>query len=346
MAEIQRSLVAHAPLRRDPHTILRRMLDRVPPGTPVDAPVAELEERVADLLGKPAALFFPTGTMAQQTALRVHAERLGRPTFAAHPQCHLALWEGNGYSAVHGLRFHPVGDHNGLITLDDLHGISEPLSALLLELPQREVGGLLPDWDELVAQTRWAAERGVARHMDGARLWESQPHYDRPLSDIAGLFDTVYVSLYKGLEGVRGAVLAGERDLVDEAAQWRRRLGGDIPDAWPLAVAALVGMDEVLPRMAEFRDHAVALAAAVNADGFARTVPEVPCTPMFHLLLPMPRQEAEAAARELVEERGIHLFTRAQTTTDPRVCKVEVMVGVNGLAFSPGELVELLRGLR
>ncbi|GGP53331.1 threonine aldolase family protein [Saccharothrix coeruleofusca] len=346
MAEIRRSLVAHAPLRRDPHKILSRLLERVPPGTRPDAPVAELEERIAGLLGKPAALFFPTGTMAQQTALRVHADRRGRPTFAAHPQCHLALWENNGYSAVHGLRFQPVGDHNGLITLDDLHEVREPLSALLLELPQREIGGLLPPWDDLVAQTGWAAERGIARHVDGARLWESQPYYDRPFSEIAALFDTVYVSLYKGLEGVRGAVLAGEQDVIDEASVWRRRLGGDIPDAWPLAVAALMGLDEVLPRMAEFRDHAVALAAAINADGFARTVPEVPCTPMFHLLLPMSRQEAEAAARELVEERGIHLFTRAQSTTDPRVSKVEVTVGVNGMGFDPQELVELLRALR
>jgi hypothetical protein len=157
--EIRRSLVQHSALRRDPHAVLRRALDRVTPGTRPEEPIAELERRLADLLGKPAALFFPTGTMAQQTALRVHAERTGRRTFAAHPQCHLVVWEDEGYHAVHGLRHKAVGDRHELITLDDLAEVREPLAALLLELPQREIGGLLPTWDDLVAQTAWARDR-------------------------------------------------------------------------------------------------------------------------------------------------------------------------------------------
>jgi hypothetical protein len=259
-SRIRRSLFLHAPLRRSPHHVLRTLLERMPEETTATDPVDELERRIRAILGKEAALFFPSGTMAQQVALRVQAERRGRMAFAAHPQTHLAVWEKQGYSVVHGLRFHPLGDANRLFTLDDLDQVVEPLAALLIELPQRDIGGQLPDWDDLVAQTRWATGRGAAAHLDGARLWEAQPAYDRPHAEIAALFDTVYVSLYKGLEGVRGAVLAGDPDTIAEANLWRSRLGGAIPDAWPLAAIALIGLDETLPRMAEFRDHAQALA--------------------------------------------------------------------------------------
>ncbi len=344
--EIRRSLVHHSRLRRDPHAVLRRMLDRVPPGTRPEEPTEELERRIADLLGTPAALFFPSGTMAQQAALRVHAERTGRRTFAAHPQCHLAVWEEEGYNAVHHLRHRAVGDHADLITLDDLAEVREPLAALLLELPQRDIGGLLPTWDDLVAQTGWARERGAAAHMDGARLWEAQTYYDRPFAEIAGLFDTIYVSLYKGLEGVRGAVLAGDRATIDAASVWRRRLGGATPDTWPLAVTALIGLDEVLPRMAEFRDHAVAIAAAVNADGYATTRPRVPQTPLFHVHVPAPKATVAAAAKRILAETGVELPPRPRASLDPARCSIELTIGIASLDFTPREVAELIRQLR
>ncbi|MEU5694578.1 beta-eliminating lyase-related protein [Actinosynnema sp. NPDC020468] len=344
--EIRRSLVQHSRLRRDPHARLRALLDRVPPGTHPTRPTAELEERLADLLGKPAALFFPTGTMAQQTALRVHADRLGPRAFAAHPRNHLVLWEEQGYQVVHGLRHRPVGDHHRLFTLADLDGVREPLSALLVELPQREIGGLLPAWEDLVAHTSWARDRGVATHLDGARLWEAQPFYDRPHAGIAALFDTVYVSLYKGLEGVRGAVLAGDRETVDLASVWRTRLGGAVTDAWPLTAAALLGLDTALPRMAAYRDHAVALAAAINADGYARTVPEVPHTPLFHVLVPAPAEAVTAAARRILEETGVELPAHASTSPDPNRSAIELTVGEPALDFTPAEVAELIRALR
>ncbi|MEU4803840.1 beta-eliminating lyase-related protein [Actinosynnema sp. NPDC023587] len=344
--EIRRSLVLHSSVRRDPHAVLRRMLDRVPPGTELTEPVAELEERIAGLLGKPAALYFPSGTMAQQTALRVHADRRNRRTFAAHPHSHLAKWEEQGFAAVHHLVHRPVGDHHRPITLDDLRQIGEPLAALLLELPQRDLGGLLPAWDELVAHTGWAHEHGAATHLDGARLWESQPFYGRPLAEIAGLFDTVYVSLYKGLEGVRGAVLAGEAEVIAEARLWRTRLGGSLSDAWPEALAALVGLDELLPRMAEFLDHARAIAAAINADGYARTRPEVPQSSLFHVLLPVSAQVASAAARTLLADTGIELPTHPRDTGVPGWCALEFSVGVTAVEFTPAEVAELIRRLR
>jgi threonine aldolase len=346
--DIRRTLLAHSPLRRRPQVMLRRMLDWLPPGASLweaDAPVAQLETRLAELLGKPRALFFPSGTMAQQVALRIHAERTGRHAFAAHPLNHVDLWEQRGYAVVHGLRFQAAGDPHTLLTLDDLDTVHEPVAALLVELPQRELGGLLPSWDDLVAQVGWARDRGAATHLDGARLWEAQPFYDRPHAEIAGLFDTVYVSLYKGLEGVRGAVLAGDEDTIEQAVVWRHRLGGAIPDAWPLAVAALLGLDEILPRMAAFRDHAVALAGAITAGGVVAVTPDPPQTPMFHVLLPVDVDAATAARDAILDEHGVQLFGRVGTEKIPGRCRFELTVSENAMAFTPDEVGAFLADL-
>jgi threonine aldolase len=345
---IRRSLFLHAPMRRMPEVVLRQLLDRLEDGTPPDGPdgpVARLERRIAGLLGTEAALFFPSGAMAQQVALRVHAERRGRRGFAAHPHVHLDAWEMQGYNAVHGLWFHPVGDRNELMTSADLAAIAEPLAAVVWELPQRDLGGLLPEWDELREQVEAVRVTGAAVHMDGARLWEAQTFYRRPFDEIAGLFDSVYVSLYKGIQGNRGAVLAADAATVAEADVWRRRLGGAIPDAWPLALTALAGLDTLLPRMAAFRDQAIAIATAVNADGAAFAFPDPPQTPLFHVHLPAARRAVERAGAAMLAEHGTQLFSRVRSATDPRRCSFEVTVGENAMDFTPEEVVELIHEL-
>jgi hypothetical protein len=128
-AAVRRSLFLHAPIRRTPRLMLEQMLALVDDDTPADGPdgpVAVLERRLADLLGKESALFFPSGTMAQQVALRLHADRRGRRTFAAHPQSHLEVWEEQGYNAVHGLRLRRTGDPHELMTADDLAASRSP----------------------------------------------------------------------------------------------------------------------------------------------------------------------------------------------------------------------------
>ena len=100
--------------------------------------------------------------------------------------------------------------------------------------------------------------------MDGARLWECGPFYGRPLSEIAALFDTVYVSFYKGLGGVAGGMLLGDEDVIAEAREWRHRHGGTLFNLWPYAAAALAGLRLRLPRMAANVAHARAIAAALD----------------------------------------------------------------------------------
>ena len=119
--------------------------------------MAVLEAEVRELLGKPAAAFMPSGTMAQQIALRIHADRRGRQVVAFHPTCHLELHEDKAYQRLHGLVGRTLGDGRELLTLADIEAVREPLAALLIELPQREIGGRLPAWDDLVAQVELRA---------------------------------------------------------------------------------------------------------------------------------------------------------------------------------------------
>ncbi|HEY0639446.1 MAG TPA: beta-eliminating lyase-related protein [Pseudonocardiaceae bacterium] len=345
---VMRSLSMALHPGRAPRAVLERLLATLPADLPAsgpDGPVAVLERRISELLGTEAALFLPSGTMAQQVALRIHAERRGRWAFAAHPQSHLEVWEERGYAVVHGLRFHPVGDRHAPMDAAGLDAVAEPPAAVVWELPQRDLGGTLPEWDDLREQVRRVRARGAAAHLDGARIWEAQTFYERPFAEIAGLFDTTYVSLYKSLLGIRGAVLAGDAATTAQARLWRQRLGGGIADAWPLAAAALAGLDDVLPRMPAYRDHARAIAAAVNADGTAHTMPAVPPTPLFHVVLPLGRAAAERAAAELAADRQVRMFSRVWTSADDRSCRFEITVGEHVMPFTPNEVTDLLRDL-
>jgi threonine aldolase len=325
--------------------LLRQWASLVDPETGPEEPVARLETRLAELFGVDGSLFFPSGTMAQQVALRVHAERRSRWTFAGHPHLHLDNWELQGYGAVHGLRFHPVGDRHELLATADLAAVGEPLAAVVWELPQRDLGGLLPEWSQLREQVDLVRSRGAAAHLDGGRVFEAQPFYNRPHAEIAGLFDTTYVSLYKGLQGTRGAVLLGDDTAMREAAVWRQRLGGAIADAWPLALGALAGLDRLMPRMAEFREHAISIAAALNADGIVRVVPDPPQTPMFHVHVAAPKAAVERPGELIIAESGTQLFLRVRSSPDPLRSAFEITVGENAMEFSPEEVVELVRDL-
>ena len=216
--------------------------------------MADLEGRIAALLGKPAAVFLPSGTMAQQAVLRVHADQRQRRTVLFHPCCHIDVHEGRGYQRLHQLTGRPVGDPHRLLSVADLAAVAEPPAALVLELPQRDLGGQQPPWDELAAQLGWARQQGAAVHLDGARLWESAAGYGRPPADIAGLFDTVYVSFYKGLGALPGCCVAcpdgrhrpGPRVAAPDGrhavrAVAQRRLGADLPGPAAAADAAVPG---------------------------------------------------------------------------------------------------------
>lgn len=306
--------------------------------------VEELEIEVASRLGKAAAVFMPTGTMAQQIALRIHADRRSRRTILFHPTCHLDHFEGRGYERLHGLYGRPVGDALAPITLDDLRGVSEPLAALLLELPLREIGGQLPSWEELSSQADWARSRGAAVHMDGARLWGCESFYGRSLAEISALFDTVYVSFYKQLGGLPGACLAGPEDVVGEAREWRRRHGGTLYGMWPLAASGLNGLRTRFPRVPVYRQRALEIADALRGLDGVEVVPDPPHTTMMHLFVRREAGPLKAAVVRLAREEGIWAFSFWPADA-PGVQRTELEVGDATLGFSAQEFGDIVRRL-
>ncbi|HEX6818176.1 MAG TPA: thymidine phosphorylase [Ktedonobacterales bacterium] len=300
--------------------------------------IEDFEREIATLLGKEAAVFLPSGTMAQQIALRIWSERRGCQTVAFHPTCHLELHEEKGYARLHGLHGRLVGEAQRLIALADLKAISEPVAALLLELPQREIGGQLPQWDELVRQTTWARERGAAVHMDGARLWESAPYYGRGYAEIAGLFDSVYVSFYKGVGALAGAALTGSADFIAEARVWQRRHGGNLIQLYPYVLSARAGLRARLPRFAHYHERAKGIAAALRTLAGLTILPDPPQTHMMHVYLHAPKERLMEAAIRLARAEHVALFRGLAGTELPGYSKLELSVGDAADALSDDEI--------
>jgi len=268
------------------------------------------EHEVATLLGKEAALFLPSGTMAQQIALRIWAERSHTSTVAFHPTCHLEIHEQKGYALLHHLQGRLVGEPTRLLTLDDLRAVPELLAALLLELPQREIGGELPAWSDLEAQVNWAHERETKVHMDGARLWESGPFYRRPYAEIAALFDSVYVSFYKGIGAIAGAALVGSSDFIAEARLWQRRHGGNLVQLYPLVLSARSNLRRRRDSFEAYHDRALSVAHLLTSIPGISVKPDPPHTNMMHVYLQAsPESVLEASveiARDRAHDRGLH----------------------------------------
>ncbi|MGY1732823.1 threonine aldolase family protein [Geodermatophilus sp. SYSU D01045] len=331
-----RALTGHGPQRA------ADLLASIPPDTALDrygagGVVAELEAEVARLLDKPAAVYLPSGTMAQQAVLRVHAGRSRRSTVVAHPECHLFRHEGGALARLQGLVERPVGDRHRMLLRADLDGVAEAPAALVVELPQRDLGGPLPPWDDVVEQAAWAHDVHSVAHLDGARLWEAAAGYEMPPADVAAPFDTVYVSFYKGIGALAGCCVAGPADVVAEVREWRGRMGGTLFGLWPGAASALSCLRRRLPLFPAYLERAREVAETVRGLPGVRVVPDPPQTPMLHLLLSTTPDAFGAAARALAEE-GLWTWAQAGVTGDPTVVRVELPVGDATLALSLDEV--------
>ncbi|MET8830053.1 beta-eliminating lyase-related protein [Streptomyces sp. NPDC004610] len=339
---------------RDRLTVLDDVEDLYDLDQPVDlygnGIVAALEEKVAGLLGTEAAAFFPTGTMAQQIALRCWAARTGDRTVALHALAHPEVHERNAFSEVSGLRPVRLTREPRLPTAAEVRDFEEPFGALMLELPLRDAGFVLPTFDELTEIVEAAREREAVVHFDGARLWETTEHFGRPLPEIAGLADSVYVSFYKSLNGLGGAALAGPALFVEQARSWRHRYGGLVFQQFPTVLAALAGLERELPRLPEYVRHARVIAAALR-EGFTaaglpwfRVHPEVPHTNEFQLWLPYDADlVAEAAVRHAEETRTL-LFGRAWDAPGPGLAVTEIEVRAEGLEWTPADVRTAVAG--
>ncbi len=301
-------------------------------------PVERLESELVELFGVEAA-FFPSGIMAQQVALRVHTDRAGIRRVALPDLSHLLLHEEDGPRLLHGLEISLLTRGFEAPAARHVEAIPGRLGAVLAELPLREAGCLLPTWDDLAELSRACRARGVALHFDGARIWESQPWFGRPLPEIAALADSLYVSFYKGLGGMAGAALLGPADFIAEARLWRRRQGGTIYHLTAEAVSALAGLNDQLPIVADTVAWARAFAAELPS--FITVQPGVPHANQFLAYAAGDADAVNERLLALIEERhiGLPAWRAAQ---EPGRITTEFAVSRAALGLDPAQMAALV----
>lgn len=245
-----------------------------------DPTVRRLEMRVAELLGKEAALFFPSGSMANMVGIAVHAA--AGTEVVLDEEAHLIHGEMAGIAALCGAQIRPVrvGAGRAVMNADDLRGaIRRPskhdpaVSVIAVENTHNSAGGKVVPLADLRALRAVADEHGIPVHMDGARLWNASAATGTPLADFARCAHTVMLSLSKGLGCPVGAILVGEAATMRRAHSIRKRFGGGMRQSGILAAAALYALDANLDRLPDDHANARLFANAVNGAGGATVVP-------------------------------------------------------------------------
>lgn len=305
--------------------------------------VEQLEQELITILGKPAAAYFPSGVMAQQVALRIHADRSGSRRVALPDLSHLLTHEEDGPRILQDLRLEFLTRGFQAPHAHQLAAIPGRLAAVLVELPLRDAGCLLPTYDELAQLAAGCRERGIALHVDGARIWESQDHFGRTLAEIAELADSLYVSFYKGLGGLAGSALLGPEDVIAEARVWRRRMGGTIFRNTAEAVSALVGLRARLPLMADCAVWARTFAAALPES--ITVQPPVPHTNQFLIFTGGDPSAINERLLAYVESTGRALGGPWRSTTEPGRAVAELNIGDGALDLDPGETAAVMAGI-
>jgi threonine aldolase len=232
-----------------------------------DPTARRLEARVAELLGKEAALFVPSGTMANQLALMLHCRR-GEAVVVGEGT-HCMMFETGGAGALAGVQFSVVGQ-GGLFTASELERAIFPVAdwlprsrLVVVENTHNMAGGRVFPRSEVVAIAEVARRRGLGLHLDGARLWNASIASGVPLDELAGEADSVSVCFSKGLGAPVGSALLGSRDFVKEARRLRKMLGGGMRQVGVLCAAALHALDHHRGALAQ--DHALAKELAEGA---------------------------------------------------------------------------------
>ena len=238
-----------------------------------DPSVNLLQERAAALLGQEAALFVPTATMANQIALKLHT----RPgdVLVAEKHAHVVIYEYGGAAAHAGLMIEAIAGTNGRIGVGQLRDATEPstkgadqrATLLALENTHNSSGGRCWPLEELEELTAAARGRGLATHLDGARLLNAAVATDVPAARLGGLFDTVTLCLSKGLGCPLGAILAGSQGTIERAWREKHLFGGAMRQAGIVAAAGVYALEHHVDRLADDHGRARRLAEGWHAAG-------------------------------------------------------------------------------
>lgn len=304
--------------------------------------VARLEQVTRTRLGKDAGLFFIKGVTAQLCVLQAYAQRRGFRNVVIHPLSHMDIDECGALERAAGLTTIRLG-RNPPFTVRALAALTEPLAAVVVELPLRRAGFLLPEIDDLRAISAWCREHDVPLHFDGARLWESAAGYGLSEAELAALADSVYVSYYKGLGGLGGAMVAGSPDFIDSLRVWKTRYGGDLFTAYPQAISALDGLEKLAPRLGTFVQRARALADGLSDISGLTVHPNPPHTNAFQIWLPGTPAALTELHRQFATEYKLWLFDAFSEAPLAGHAMAEIQIGPASDHYAIDQAVDAVR---
>jgi threonine aldolase len=295
----------------------------------------------------------PSGVMAQNIALLIHDGRENSKhnaavggRFMCHHTSHLLLWEESSYSKLVGMdaieidtrptdagfpvppmRFQDVvnaikkenqGTSSSSVKLGP--------SSLFLELPHRELGGKLTPWEEVLSISALCKKEGIKFHCDGARIFEASAGYGKSLKELADPFDSVYISFYKGLGSISGAMLMGSTEFCDEARIWLRRFGGNLYSLLPYAVSCWAGYnrhalctDTIGPhgnsltfeqKFEKLQEVTKKIESETDFSRIGSFDPARPQTNMIHVYIKKPYANCIEARDKVAKSTGFNMFTR------------------------------------
>lgn len=260
-----------------PTEAMREAMARAPVGDDVygdDPTVKELEAEVALLLGVEDAVYVPTGTMSNQIAVRTHTEP--GDAVLLDQSAHIYMNEAGGMAALSGVLPRLLPGDRGIFTADDVRAalptpnrfsistLSAPVKLLCLENTHNAGGGKIWSLDEVKSTTEAARERGVATHLDGARLWNASVATGIPEKSYAQFFDSISVCFSKGLGAPVGSALCGSRAFIDRARRFKQQFGGGFRQAGIIAAGALYALRHNRARLAEDHVNAKLLALGIH----------------------------------------------------------------------------------
>ena len=322
-----------------PTPAMRRAMAEAEVGDDVfgdDPTVQRLEERVASVLGKEAAVFVPSGTMANQIAVRLHTQPGDEVIVEA--QAHIYYYEAGGPAALSGVMCRCLPGRRGVFSAAELESALRPgdvhfapTRLVCVENTHNRGGGTVWSLAEIEEVAAAARRHGLVLHLDGARLWNASVASGVPERDYAAPFDTVNVCFSKGLGAPVGSALAGTRELIGRARRFRKQFGGGMRQAGIIAAGALHALDHHRARLADDHANARRLAGALAELAAVRVDPGTVETNI--LLLRVPPGQAPALAARL-HERGVWVLPtgpdtlRAVTNLDVSAADVDAAIAV------------------
>ncbi len=293
-----------------------------------DPTANRLQARVAEVLGKEAAVYVPSGTMSNLIGVRLHC----RPgdELICEAGCHIFNYEQAGYAQLSGVAVRPVQGEYGVLRLEQLEDLIRPDDAhyvrtrlVSLENTHNRGGGRIQPYQTVEAICGWAHGAGLRTHLDGARLFNAVVATGIEAADWARHFDTVSVCFSKGLGAPVGSALAGPRDLIAEAFRHRKVLGGGMRQAGVLAAAALYALENHVDRLADDHANAKRLAEGVRGiDGLDLDPDRVDTNMIFFRVDP-----ARGTAREFAE--ALHKHGLLMLATAPTKIRAVTHLDVN-----------------